>query len=77
MLKINVREARKQFSQLLDRAHRGEEIVVLRHGKPVATLKQAENRTGKRLPSLARFRQSIGESSRASVDLLREERDAR
>ncbi|MGH6877861.1 MAG: type II toxin-antitoxin system Phd/YefM family antitoxin [Rhizomicrobium sp.] len=35
---INVAEAKAHFSELLDRAARGEEIVVARAGKPVARI---------------------------------------
>jgi antitoxin (DNA-binding transcriptional repressor) of toxin-antitoxin stability system len=34
---INVREARAGFAELLEQAQ-GETVVILRHGKPVATL---------------------------------------
>ena len=35
---INVAEAKAHFSDLLDRAARGEEIVIARAGKPVARI---------------------------------------
>ena len=35
---INVHEAKTQLSRLLDRAHRGEEIVIAKNGKPYARL---------------------------------------
>jgi len=35
---INAAEAKAHFSELLDRAARGEEIIVARSGKPVARL---------------------------------------
>jgi len=35
---INVFEAKAQFSKLIARAEGGEEIVILRHGRPVARL---------------------------------------
>lgn len=31
-------EAKTQFSQLLERAHRGEEIIIAKNGKPYAKL---------------------------------------
>jgi prevent-host-death family protein len=31
-------EAKNKFSELLDRAERGEEVIITRHGKPVAKL---------------------------------------
>ena len=35
---INVHEAKTQLSKLLDRAHRGEEVVISKGGKPYARL---------------------------------------
>lgn len=38
MAVINVNEAKTQLSKLLDRAHRGEEVVISKGGKPYARL---------------------------------------
>jgi prevent-host-death family protein len=38
MSQHSVAETRNNFSALLERAERGEEILITRHGKPVATL---------------------------------------
>jgi prevent-host-death family protein len=35
---VSVYEAKSQLSQLLDRAAAGDEIVITRHGRPVAKL---------------------------------------
>jgi prevent-host-death family protein len=35
---VNVHEAKTHFSQLLERAHRGEEIILAKGGKPWARL---------------------------------------
>ncbi|MDR6757625.1 prevent-host-death family protein [Mycoplana sp. BE70] len=37
-MKIGAFDAKSQFSSLLDRAARGEEIVITKHGKSVARL---------------------------------------
>jgi prevent-host-death family protein len=58
MAEINVRDARRQFKALLDRAAAGEEVVLLRRGRPVARLVPPEA-APRQLPSLARFRESI------------------
>ncbi len=36
--KVNVHEAKTHFSQLLDRAHSGEEIIIAKGGTPYARL---------------------------------------
>ena len=41
---IGASEAKKKFSELLDRVSRGEEIVITRHDQPVARLVPAEPR---------------------------------
>ena len=38
MTQINIHEAKTQLSRLVERAARGEEIVIARSGKPVAKL---------------------------------------
>ena len=43
MLKANVAEVKAQLSEYLDRASRGERIVICRHNKPVAELRAVEN----------------------------------
>ncbi len=35
---VSIKDARANLKALLDRAHGGEEILILRHGKPVARL---------------------------------------
>ena len=38
MVELGTFEAKNRLSELLDRAERGEEVVITRRGKPVATL---------------------------------------
>ena len=38
MKEVNVKEARKRISELLDKAQQGEEVLILRRGKKVARL---------------------------------------
>ncbi|HEX9698292.1 MAG TPA: type II toxin-antitoxin system prevent-host-death family antitoxin [Acidobacteriota bacterium] len=38
MKTVNVHEAKTHLSQLLERAHAGEEIVIAKNGKPFARL---------------------------------------
>lgn len=35
---VNIYEAKTQLSQLVDRAAAGEDVIISRHGKPVARL---------------------------------------
>lgn len=38
MTEVSVREAREQISRLLERVQSGEEVLILRRGKPAARL---------------------------------------
>ena len=43
-MEVGVFEARNRFSELIDTAEAGEEVVVLRRGKPVAKIVAVTNR---------------------------------
>lgn len=45
---INVYAAKTQLSRLLEQVERGEEVVITRHGKPVAKLVPIEDRRAPR-----------------------------
>ncbi|HID02219.1 MAG TPA: type II toxin-antitoxin system prevent-host-death family antitoxin [Desulfobacterales bacterium] len=57
MLEINVKEARSNFSQLLNKVEQGQDILLIRRGKKVARLVSPE--TDCNLPSLGEFRRTI------------------
>ncbi len=41
MLTVNLAHAKAHLSELLDQVEAGEEVVITRHGKPVAHMRQA------------------------------------
>ena len=47
-MKVSVYAAKTHLSRLLDRAARGEEVVITRNGKPVARLAPVEQRRAPR-----------------------------
>jgi len=49
MIMVNIHEAKTHFSQFVDRAHGGEEVVVAKAGKPWARLVPLETQ-GERIP---------------------------
>lgn len=57
-MEISAKEARERLSDLLKRAEKGEEIMLLRRGKKVARLVPVK-KVQKTLPSLKKFRASI------------------
>ena len=58
MQTLNIKEARACFSRLLDKAERGETVVITRYGKQSARLVPIVPRA-KGLPSLGAFRAGI------------------
>ena len=52
---VNVHSARARLSELLERAARGEEIILAKRGKPIARLVPVEDRDPRR-PGLAKGR---------------------
>ncbi len=52
-MKVNVHEAKTTLSQLLERAHAGEEIIIAKNGRPYARLVPLET-PGPRTPGLLR-----------------------
>ena len=74
MQTITVREMRQKLASLLDRIAAGEEVIIVRHGKPVARLSSVlsesvkfPDRSGLR-SSLPPVKESGGEASRALRD---------
>ncbi len=57
-MEVSAKEARMRFSDLLKRAEKGEEVLVVRRGRKVARLVPAR-KMQKTLPSLKEFRASI------------------
>jgi prevent-host-death family protein len=72
---IGIRQARAQFSDLVDAAEAGEDIVITRQGRPVARLTAASPQK-RALPPLKAFRESGSRPGTPSATLIRGERDA-
>lgn len=47
---VNVHQAKTQLSKLLDQVASGEEVIIARHGKPVAKLSSVETHLAPRQP---------------------------
>jgi prevent-host-death family protein len=75
MKTLSVREARQALSHL-DRLLMGEdEVIITRHGKPVARLVRVQPR--RPIPSHRELRDSMPKVRKGSEKLVREDRDAR
>ena len=65
---INAAEAKAHFSELLDRAASGEEIVIARSGKPVARLMPLEKRPKRKFGMFADWPKVDAEALLAPMD---------
>ena len=73
---VNLSQAKARLSELLDKVEAGEDVVITRHGRPVATLSAVSRPKQKlRLKELAEFRAKMPKSRRSSAVLLRQMRD--
>jgi prevent-host-death family protein len=76
MVIVNLAKAKAHLSELLDKVEAGEEVVITRHGRPVAQLSAVSRPKQKlRLKALAEFRAKMPKSRRSSAVLLRQIRD--
>jgi prevent-host-death family protein len=57
---ITIHKAKTELSRLIERACRGEEIVIARGKKPVVRLVAIEDKTGQRKPGALRGKLKVG-----------------
>jgi prevent-host-death family protein len=75
MPNVNVKEARKRFSELVDAVERGESVTITRRGRKVARMEPVRSGNRRRLPDLSDFRSELtltGESMSETVIKQRE-----
>ncbi len=74
MVTVNLAHAKAHLSELLRQVEAGQEVVITRHGRPVAQLSPV---TRPKLPlrDLTAFRATMPPWRRSSAELLREMRD--
>jgi prevent-host-death family protein len=58
-MQVNIHEAKTHFSQIIERALAGEDVVIARNGVPILTLKPVEGRENARIPGLSRGKGKI------------------
>lgn len=74
MVTVSLAQAKARLSELLDRVESGEEVIITRHGRPVASLAGAVQAKVP-LRSLKKFRATMPKLRRPSHVLLREARN--
>ncbi len=74
---MSLAQAKAHLSELINTVELGEEVVITRHGRPVArVLPAAPAKKVMPLQRLAKLRQQVPARQGSSADLLRELRDA-
>ena len=74
MVTVNLSRAKAHLSELLDKVEAGEEVIITRHGRPVAHLSSV-SRPKQAVRPLAEFRAKMPSWRKPSATLLREIRD--
>ena len=74
MVTVNLAHAKAHLSELLDQVEGGEQVVISRHGRPVAQL-SAVAMPKQPVRPLAAFRAGMPRWRKSSATLLREARD--
>lgn len=69
-MEITYSQARRSFSELLERAAQGERITITRHGKPVAELGPTATRPRLDLSRLKTVRAEVSEAKMENGVLL-------
>lgn len=76
MATVSLARAKAHLSELLDQVEAGEDVVITRHGRPVAHVTSAAPpKRPLRLKDLAAFRAAMPRPRKPSAKLLREARD--
>lgn len=73
-----IAEAKAKFSELIDRAARGEEVLITRHGKPVVQWSRPSDRKAVRRVSVEELRAALANQPKQSLstaEIIRQMRD--
>jgi prevent-host-death family protein len=74
MVTVSLAHAKAHLSDLLDKVESGEQVIITRHGRPVARLSAADRKPSPLRP-LKAFRATMPRWRKASAVLLRKIRD--
>jgi len=78
MRSVNIRQARRRLSEVVDAAERGESVVITRRGRRAARVTPADPGKGRKLPDLTEFRKSVKAKGRPlSKVVIRSRKEAR
>ena len=66
-------DAKNRLGRLLDRVQSGEELVITRHGRPIAWLVPFEKKNGDRIKAALEVFRNVRESLKASGEAITRE----
>lgn len=75
MEKVSVREARERLAHLLDTVASGEEVIIVRRGKPAARLTTVRKPRWQGFPDRSALRASLPKSTSSAAQTVRKLRD--
>ncbi len=67
-MQINIHEAKTHFSQIVDRALAGEEVIIAKNGKPLLTLQPIAGKKSHRTPGLSLGKGKVSEDFDSPLD---------
>lgn len=73
-IEVTLTEARRRFSELLDRAEAGDDVVIMRRGHPPMELVR-QQRARNPLPDITREVENIGIPGKTTLETLLDERE--
>lgn len=76
MITVGAFEAKTKLSELLDRVERGEEVLITRHGQPVARLIRAEEAKRRDMADILKKMEEVRERNTLGGISWKELRDA-
>ena len=78
-MKVTIQEARKKIGKLIDRAKKGEEVILTRRGIPEGKIIAFENKDAgnKGLPDLSDLYKALNISGKSLSKIVVEEREER
>jgi prevent-host-death family protein len=77
MIKTGIKEARKRFSEYINRVQQGEEVIITKRDEPIAKLVSIQNRKRNKLKSHKELRNSIKRVGKPLSKILLESREER
>ncbi len=77
MIKTGIKEARRRFSEYINRVQKGEEIIITKRDEPIAKLVPVEKKKLRALRSHKKLREAIKPEGKLLSEIVIESREER